>query len=231
MSRRRIALCFSAAFLAGLLVMVPLQWVLAHVPLPVALSAGRVEGSLWRGRLHDAEWRGVALGDVRTALMPLPLLAGHQVMRVDTGQATLSLHAGRVRGVSRVEGGLPLPAVAGLRLRALARDARLLFDEEGCREAGGDVRVEAALPGGAYAPLLLTGAPACDGRAGRVVLVPEDATHPLWLEATLTVEADGRSSLSALARSDDPGLRAALLAHGFQDAPGGLSRVFGPLPR
>ena len=55
--------------------------------------------------------------------------------------------------------------------------------------------------------------------------MPEDATAPLWLEATLTVEADGRRSLQASARTDDPGLRAALIAQGFQDAPGGLSRV------
>lgn len=231
MSRRRTALWFCAAVVAGLLATAPLQLVVAQLSLPDGLAASRVEGSLWRGRLHQAQWRGVAFGDVRMGLMPLPLLAGRQVVRVDTGQASFLLHAGRVRGVSRVDGILPLPGIEGLSLRALARDARLLFDEGGCRAAGGEVRVDAALPGDAYAPLLLAGAPACDGHVGRVALVPEDATHPLWLEATLTVEADGRSSLSVLARSDEPALRAALLAQGFQDAPGGLSRVYQPAAR
>lgn len=226
MSGLRTALCFAGAFVAGLLIAAPLQLVIADAPLPGGLSASRVEGSPWRGRLHHVEWQGVALGEVRAALLPLPLLAGHKVLRLETGEATLSLHGGRVRGVSRVDGLVPLPSIQGLSSRVLAQDARLLFDEDGCREAGGRVRVEVALPGNAYAPLLLAGTPACDGRAGRVVLTPEDAAHPLWLEATFSAEADGHHTLSAIARSDDPVLRAALLAQGFQDAPGGLSRVF-----
>lgn len=233
MSGRRLALCFAVAFAAGLLIAAPLQLFVANVSLPDGLSASRVEGSLWSGHLRRARWQGAALGDVRVALSPLPLFSGRQVLRVETGEATLSLHAGRVRGVSRADGLLPLPAIPGLALRASLEDARMLFGDAGCREAGGRVRVEVAPPGDTIAPLLLAGTPACDGAVGRLALVPEDATHPLWLEATFTVEADGRRSLSALARSDDSALRAALLAQGFQDAPGGLSGVFdaAALPR
>src|SRR5690606_40801202 len=103
------ALCFAGAFVAGLLIAAPLQLVVADAPLPGGLSASRVEGSPWRGRLHHVEWQGVALGEVRAALLPLPLLAGHKVLRLETGEATLSLHGGRVRGVSRVDGLVPLP--------------------------------------------------------------------------------------------------------------------------
>ena len=225
MSGRRLALWFAGAFALGLLLAAPLQLATARLALPRELSAAGVDGSLWRGRLRQARWRDVALGDVRMGLSPLPLLLGRRQLWFHTPHAALRLHAGRVRGLSRADGVLPLPSPAGLALRASLEDARLLFDDDGCREAGGRVRVEVTLADGGLTPLLLAGTPACEGGAGRLVLVPEDATAPLWLEATLTVEADGRRSLQASARTDDPGLRAALLAQGFQDAPGGLSRV------
>lgn len=225
MSGRRLALWFAGAFALGLLLAAPLQLATGRLPLPQELSAAGVDGSLWRGHLRQARWQDVAIGDVRVGLSPLPLLLGRRQLRVHAPQASLVLHAGRVRGLSRADGVLPLPSPPGLALRASLEDARLLFDDTGCREAGGRVRVEMTLADGALPPLLLAGTPACEGGAGRLALVPEDATAPLWLEATLTVEADGRRSLQASARTDDPGLRAALIAQGFQDAPGGLSRV------
>lgn len=225
MSGRRLALWFAGAFALGLLLAAPLQLAIARLALPQELFAAGVDGSLWRGRLRQARWQDVAIGDVRVGLSPLPLLLGRRQLRVHAPQASLVLHAGRVRGLSRADGVLPLPSPPGLALRASLEDARLLFDGTGCREAGGRVRVEMTLADGVLPPLLLAGTPACEGGAGRLALVPEDATAPLWLEATLTVEADGRRSLQASARTDDPGLRAALIAHSFQDAPGGLSRV------
>ena len=225
MSGRRLALWFAGAFALGLLLAAPLQLAIGRLALPQALSAAGVDGSLWRGRLRQARWQDVAIGDVRVGLSPLPLLLGRRQLRVHAPQASLVLHAGRVRGLSRADGVLPLPSPPGLALRASLEDARLLFDDTGCREAGGRVRVEMTLADGALPPLLLAGTPACEGGAGRLALVPEDVTAPLWLEATFTVEADGRRSLQASARTDDPGLRAALIAQGFQDAPGGLSRV------
>ncbi|MBJ6978318.1 type II secretion system protein N [Luteimonas sp. MC1895] len=225
MSARGLALWFAGAFSVAMLLAAPLQLAVTQLGLPPGLSAAGVDGSVWRGRLRQARWHGVALGDVRAGLAPLPLLAGRQRIRLRTPQASLSLHAGPVRGMSGASGLLPLPAVSGLGLRASLEDARLLFDAGGCREAGGRVRVDVAVPGDVLPPLRLAGTPACDGAVGRLALLPEDAAGPLWLEATLTVEADGRRSLQALARSDDPVLRAALVAHGFQDAPGGLSRL------
>lgn len=225
MSARGLALCFAVAFVVALLLAAPLQLAATRLGLPPGLSAAGIDGSVWRGRLRQARWHGVSLGDVRAGLSPLPLLAGRQRIRLRTSQASLTLHAGPVRGVSDASGLLPLPALSGLGLRASLEEARLLFDAGGCREAGGRVRVEVALPGDVLPPLRLAGAPACDGAAGRLALLPEDAAGPLWLEATLTLEADGRRSLQALARSDDPAVRAALVAQGFQDAPGGLSRL------
>lgn len=225
MSGRRLALWFAGAFALGLLLAAPLQLATARLALPQELSAAGVDGSVWHGRLRQARWRDVAIGDVRMGLSPLPLLLGRRQLWFHTPHAALALHAGRVRGLSRADGVLPLPSPAGLALRASLEDARLLFDDAGCRDAGGRVRVEVTLADGGLPPLLLAGTPACEGGAGRLALVPEDATAPLWLEATLTVEADGRRSLQASARTDDPALRTALIAHGFQDAPGGLSRV------
>lgn len=232
MSARRLVAWFAGAFVLGLLLAAPLQLATMRAGLPPGLSAAGIEGSLWRGRLRDARWHGAALGNLRVGLAPLPLLVGRRELRLATPQAALRLHVGRVRGVSAASGVLPLPALSGLALRASLEDARLRFDADGCRDAGGRVRVVASLPGEATPPLVLAGTPACAGPDGRVVLAPEDAGAPLWLEATLTVRADGRHALEALARSDDPALRALLLGHGFQDAPGGLSRVVrgGSLP-
>ncbi|MGY0611314.1 type II secretion system protein N [Luteimonas sp. A501] len=230
MSSRHLAAWFAGAFAVALLLAVPLQLVLPRLPLPPGLSAVDAGGSLWRGELRQLRWHGAAFGDVGTRLSPLPLLAGRQRLRLHTPEALLVLEGGRLRGIDGGNGVLPLPAPPGLGLRASLEDVRLLFDGEACREAGGRVRIEATLPGTgpaghAFPPMLLSGSPACEGRTGSLALLPEDAGGRLHLEATFAIEADGRYTLQTLARSDEPALRLALLAAGFQEAPGGLSRV------
>lgn len=225
MSGRRLGVVFAIAFAAALVVLAPLQLVLPRLALPPGLSAVEIRGSLWRGRLRGLHWRGVDLGDAGAAFSPLHLFAGRQRLALRTGTAALDMETGRLRGIGAADGVLPLPALSGLALRASFEDARLLFDAGGCREAGGRVRIEAALPGDLLPPVILAGTPACRGAAGTLALASEDAAGPLRLEATLSIEADGRYALQALARSDDPAVRAGLLLAGFQDAPGGLSRV------
>ncbi|MEN1959273.1 type II secretion system protein N [Luteimonas sp. MJ246] len=225
MSGRGLAWWFAGSFALALLLSVPLQVVLPRLALPPGLSALDASGSLWRGELRQLHWRGAAFGDVRTGLSPLPLLTGHRRLWLRTPQAQLAIAGGRLHGIDGGNGVLPLPSLSGLDLRASLEDVRLLFDDTTCRQAGGRVRIEAALPQGALPPLLLTGSPACAGRTGILSLVPENADGPLHLEASLTIEADGRYALQTLARSDDPAVRMALLAAGFQEAPGGLSRV------
>lgn len=225
MSGRHLAWWFAGGFALALLLCLPLQLVLPRLSPPPGLSATGISGSLWSGRLRNAEWNGAALGDLRLGLSPLPLLTGRRELWLRSGQAGLSLSSGRLRGIDDADGVLQLPPLSGLPLRGSLEDARMLFDAEGCRSAGGRVRIELTLPGDALPPILLAGAPACEGRSGKLALLPEEAGGPLPLEATLTVEADGAYSLQTLARSDDPAIRTALLAAGFQEAPGGLSRV------
>lgn len=224
MSGRRMACWFAGSLVLALLLSAPLQLILPRLSLP-ALSATRVDGSLWRGTLHQAQWRGAALGDLRVGLSPLPLLAGRQRLWLRTPHARLALQDGRVHGIADAHGVLPLPSLSGATLRASLEGARMLFEDGACRDAGGRVRIELALPGDALPPMLLAGTPACAGRSGTLAMASEDTAGPLLLEATLTVDADGRYGLQTLARSDDPGIRAVLLAAGFQAAPGGLSRV------
>lgn len=224
MSGRQLSAWFAAAFLAGLLLALPLQLVLPRLA-PSGLAATAVDGSLWRGHLHTARWNGVELGNLRLGLAPLSLLTGSPTIHLGGTQADAALATGRRRGLAGADGVLPLPPIAGLRLRASLEDARLLFDGEGCHGAGGRVRIEARLPGDAAPPLVLSGTPACHGRSGRLELLPEQAGGAVQLSATLSVDADGSYVLQTQARSDDPGIRAILLASGFQDVPGGLSRV------
>lgn len=224
MSGRRLAACFGAAFILSLLLYLPLQSVLPRLSLPAALTATAVEGSLWSGRLRAARWRGIELGELRAGLSPLPLLAGRRQLWLRSPGAALTLHAGRIRGIDGASGVLPLPAPAGLGLRASLEDAALLFDADGCRHAGGRVRVELALPGDALPPMILAGTPACEGHAATLLLQPE-AAGPLRLDVRLDIDGEGGWRIQSLAASDDPGLRLALRAAGFQEAPGGLSRV------
>lgn len=225
MSGHRLRLVSAIAFAAALLLLMPLQLVLPRLALPPGLSATEIRGSLWRGELRGLHWRGAELGDIRTALSPLHLATGRQRLRLRAPTARLALEAGRLRGIDDAHGVLPLPPLPGLALRAAFEDARLLFDAEGCREAGGRMRIEAALPGDALPPVVLAGTPACSGRTGILALASEDAASPLRLEATLSIETDGQYTLQSLARSDDPAVRTGLLLAGFQEAPGGLSRV------
>ena len=223
-TRRGWAWAF-AAFALAVLLLVPLQLMLPRIGLPAGLGAVEAGGSVWSGRLRAAHWRGQPLGDLKVGLAPLPLLAGRQQLRPESDSARLLLSRGRVTGLAAGDGVVALPPIAGLSLRALLDDARLLFDADGCREARGRVRVELTLPLDALPPMILSGTPACDGRDGRLVLLPEDAGGALALEATLEIEADGRYRLQALARGDNPAIRPALQAAGFQSAAGGMSRV------
>lgn len=224
MSGRRLGWWFAGGFALALVALLPLQLLLPKLS-PPGLSATAISGSLWRGELRSAEWNGARLGDIRMGMSPLPLLAGRREFWLRSAQAGLTLSSGRLRGIDDADGVLPLPPVQGLAMRASFEDARLLFDAGGCHGAGGRVRIEVSLPDDPLPPFILAGSPACEGRGARLVLLPEQPGGPLLPEATLTVEADGGYRLQSLVRSDDPAVRLALLAAGFQDAPGGLSRV------
>ncbi len=225
MSGRRLALWFSAALALGLLAFAPLQLLLPRLSLPPALSATRVEGHLWHGRLRQAQWRSTPLGDIRLGLSPLPLLSGRARLWLRGPDASLVLHAGRLRGIARANGVVPLPAPPGLSLRASLEDADLVFDEDGCRQAGGRVRIELTLPNDVMPPMLLAGAPACEGGQGVIALVAEQAGGAPQVETRLEIDRDGGYRLQTFARGDDPAMRMVLLTAGFQQAPGGLSRV------
>ena len=74
--------------------------------------------------------------------------------------------------------------------------------------------------------LALSGRPACDGERARLALAPSQAGPGAPdLTASLEIDRGGAWRIEALARSDDAGLRLALAAAGFQEAPGGLSFV------
>lgn len=214
-----------AVFTLAMLLLVPLQLVLPRLALPPGFGATEATGSVWNGRLRAAHWRGQALGDLDASLAPLQLLAGRQQLQLRTDSARLVLSRGREAGIAGGTGVVALPPLAGLTLRALLDDATLLFAGDRCHEARGRVRVEVTLPLDTLPPMILSGAPACEGGSGRLALHPEEARGPLSVEATLDIEADGRYRLQALARSDDPAVRVALLAAGFQAAAGGMSRV------
>ena len=97
----------------------------------------------------------------------------------------------------------------------------MTFDDGGCRDAGGQVSVEAGF--GAGAPVRLAGGLACQGKAGVAALRSAGGTPAV--AATVSFERDGRFELASTVASADPGVRAALLLGGFQPGAAGLTRT------
>ena len=80
------------AFLIGTLAGIPAQIGLRFVGVAAAQSSG-VAGSIWHGEARTIELRGVRLSQIRWALSPLGLLAGHL-----TGEASADFTGGRASG-------------------------------------------------------------------------------------------------------------------------------------
>lgn len=230
MKVRTLLLVFALALPVLLLIGFPLRLALELVDAErTGLSARAATGSVWNGQLHDASLRGMPLGDAATRLAPLSLFTGTAVVKLTTPGLSIALQHGRRRGLDRVDGSLPLsstPLLPGARLLPQADELRVLFTKDTCHAVGGRLTVAIDRPDGTRL-VVLQGAPACEGRAALLPLAALDGSGPLArMQATARIHPDGQWELEArVPVVDDPTLRPALEAAGFQPGPAGWSRV------
>lgn len=227
---RRLLLLFALAFMAMLIVVLPLRLALDLAGAEqLGLSARSASGSLWNGRLEEARLHGIELGNASARLSPLSLLVGTRAVRLSAPQLDARLQLGRRRGLDHLHGQLALPPAAllpGLRLGVQADALQVLFLDDACDAAGG--RVTVAVDQADGSPLLtLDGTAACEGRAAVLALAASAGDGPLArMQATARIHSDGQWTLDArVPVVDDPASRLALEAAGFHPGPGGWSRV------
>jgi len=227
MSRRALAALFIGALLPLLVATLPLRLAVAGDALAgLGVNAIEATGSIWSGRLRAATWRGHPQGDVAVSLRPLSLLAGVRRLRLSTPALSLDLLRGRRSGFEHASGRLELPLGAPLAgtLALSLDDARLVFGDGICRQAGGRIEAEftaEGLPG----PLRLAGSPACDDGRGRILLSTQPGPGALPVEAGITIDAQGRYQVRSLVRTTDDAFAQALGNAGFQPTPEGMARV------
>ncbi|WP_374467857.1 type II secretion system protein N [Phenylobacterium sp.] len=223
----RVLPIFGVAFILAAAAMLPLRIALGWMDADQAgLSARAVEGAVWGGSLIDARFRGLRLGDARAGL---DVVGGGLRLAADgelRGRGVVGGSAGglSLRGVDaelsleRVAGGLPIGG------RAHFRSFEAEFRRDGCRRAGGEVRLrEVTLSGAPLAGLQLGGRASCQG--GVLVVPLAGQSGGAAVDAVLRIDAAGRYQLDTRLRATDPVVQAAAAAAGFARGLDGFART------
>ena len=222
---RRLALAWVLGLAVVAIATAPLSLLVKGLLLaPQGLMAIEASGSVWSGALRSARWRGQALGDVSIRLQALPLLLGERRLRVDNASWHGTLLDGSRHGLVGGNGTLPqITALAGSTLSISMEDVVLVFEGQQCVEASGSLQTTLQVASATLPELRLSGVLSCAREQGRVVLVSV-ADAPLRVDASLTIDADGRYTLQSTAQAQDLASSLALQLAGFQDTPTGLVR-------
>ncbi|MFM9978220.1 MAG: type II secretion system protein N [Sphingomonadaceae bacterium] len=231
MTRRALLGLFAAVLIVALIALIPLRVAIAALSLDErGFAAREATGLIWSGGFTDARLGAVALGNLRAAADPFPLLLGRAniAMGGPLGDGWVTVTRGSL-GVGRMTAQLATGAqFAPLPLSAIAlEDATIRFERGRCAEAQGRVR---AIFSGDVAGLSLargmSGTPRCEG--GRLVLplISQSAMERI----TLRIAADGAYSGEFVVKPGDPAVAARLVSAGFQVAQGGhVMRLSGTL--
>jgi general secretion pathway protein N len=211
------AALFGAMLAIMLIVFMPLRAALGWLALDEqGLSVRRVSGTIWGGTLRDAAYGDLSLGDLRTALAPLPLILGRARLGVEGPSARGSLLVSRhLVGVDRFSAALatgrlfaPLPVTA-MDLDGLA----VRFRDGRCEAASG--RVRATLAGGVAGvtlPPSIAGDARCDAGALLLPLASQAGTESV----ALRIQGAGRYMADLSIRPADPLAGQRLEQLGFQ---------------
>jgi general secretion pathway protein N len=226
----RPRLWIAAVVLLALLVFTPLRFATGLIGLgDGAVSARSASGLIWAGRLDQARVAGLDLGTLDVGLHPLPLALGRARIGFERSEGNGAPLSGAIesgigrRGFDGVTGSLPGGNIGGLPVESIAFDnARLLFVDGQCREAGGRVTLTLGLSiAGLELRNGLSGDLRCEGREAAVTLAGQSGLERL----TLTVDADGKYVARLGVQSADPLLGAALSAAGFGTTAEGYVRT------
>lgn len=159
-------------------------------------------------------------------LAALPLLVGQARVSLSGRDWHVQTVQGSRRGIlagsGRIE--LPMTLLPGGTATLDARQARMLFADGRCLEAGGDIRLTLRSTLADLPEVLLSGRPACTGNHGQLLLEAAPGSG-LDLGMTWSLDAAGAYSVQTRVTSEDPAARLALLMSGFQDTPAGMLLV------
>lgn len=231
MSRLRVVAVVLACGISAALAFMPMRVALDMTGLPArGLAAAAVSGTVWDATLVDAGLGAVALGDVRAALSPLPLLVGQRRLNLraadeDGGTAirgTIFTDAAGA-GVADMDAALPIGVLAApLPVAALsAGHLTLRFSGGSCVAASG--RVSARLAGtmagaeGVALPREVVGEARCDGGKLLLPLASQPGTEAL----DIRIGGDGRYRAELTVQAEDAAAAARLAQAGFVRAGGG----------
>ena len=234
MSRQRLLAVFALFFLIAMVLLLPLRLIIGTMIAGTPGIALRdASGNAWRGQLRGLSWGHTVIDTVSVALKPLPLFIGERHWQVETDTLTAILIQGRSRGVREAGGQiriddprLPAPLTLGL------QDARIVFRDGSCGEAGGSISLEWMMPGDAAGelapatPVRLEGQLQCSGASVVAGLQSADALPPGVdrIDARVEVEVDGRVTIDTVADTDASAGRLGLQLAGFETSADGMRR-------
>lgn len=226
----RPRLWIAAGVLLALLIFMPLRFATALIGLgDDGISARSASGLVWAGRLEQTRVGPLDLGTFDVGLHPLPLALGRARIGFERSDGSGAPLSGAIesgigrRGFDGVTGTIAGGDIGGLPIESIAFDnARLLFVDGQCREAGGRATLTIGLSmAGLELRNGLSGDLRCEGRAAAVTLAGQSGLERL----TLTVDADGNYVARLGVQSADPLLGAALSAAGFGPTAEGYVRT------
>jgi general secretion pathway protein N len=219
--------CFRAIALFGVVLIVAL---IAVCPLgagivlsgldKTGLAARGATGTIWSGSLIDASLGPVPLGDLKTGLRPLALLAGRAEfgMSGNAGEGRV-IAAHGMTGIAQVTAKLNLAhAFAPLPLDSFSfNEVTVTFADNRCVSAEG--RVRAILSGdlGETELARLSGTARCDAGELILPLVSQSSMQRL----TLRISGQGQWRAVLAGRTTDRAILAKLALDGFAPVAGG----------
>lgn len=219
---------FGAIFVAALILLLPLRFVLGWFDLErTGLAARAASGSVWAGSLREAQLGSIALGDVKAALSPWALLTGRARLALEgrASGAGPALH-GAVSvsrdsvGVEAMTAGVAVGgAFAPLPVTAIdLDDVTVRFVDGRCDRAEG--RLKATLGGDIGGITLgqgLSGAARCDAGALLLPLASQAGTEQMRVRLWNT----GRFRAEFVVKPSDAVAAQNLERSGFQRLPDG----------
>ena len=220
--RRHFAL-FAVLLFLFLIVTMPLSLVLPLTGLTQAgLSTRAASGTIWSGSLSEARIGRLSLGDVTTALAPLPLFLGRARVSMTSmlGQGSLSTASDGFR-LDDATARLATPRVfAPIPLSAIDLTAVTVhFEAHKCVKAQGRVRATfLGDVGGLSLAQGLSGEVRCEGAALLLPLMSQSLMERL----NIYLQDDGRYRAAFIIRATDPAMAEKLRATGFMPGAGGF---------
>ena len=231
---RRWSLFALVTLICAIATFMPLRFAIAAaIPEYAPVTARSVYGSVWDGGVNDLGIGAFSFGDTQARLRFIPLLAGKAelLFRRDGASATPDLTGSITKGLS----GVSVDRLTGTASYAASKnilpissadfqDFSARFANGKCRSAGGSVRLllkTGAIPGintdGGF-----LGNAQCKAGALYLPMVSQSAMERI----DLSIQADGKYSLSIRLNNVDPQSAVLLSVAGFGPVAGGYMQIF-----